>query len=83
MRQVSGPEWFHRRLNARALFPTLERPLWWPYRHRRRARRPIHAHRLCAGSVVLPLKKPLRIVEERAMIDNFPNGRMAIATSSG
>jgi hypothetical protein len=32
---------------------------------------------------VLPLKKPLRIVEERAMIDNFPNGRMAIATSSG
>lgn len=36
-----------------------------------------------AGSVVLPLENPLRVVEERAMNDNFPNGRVAIATSSG
>jgi alkanesulfonate monooxygenase SsuD/methylene tetrahydromethanopterin reductase-like flavin-dependent oxidoreductase (luciferase family) len=36
-----------------------------------------------AGSVVLPLENPLRVVEERAMNENFPNGRVAIATSSG
>jgi alkanesulfonate monooxygenase SsuD/methylene tetrahydromethanopterin reductase-like flavin-dependent oxidoreductase (luciferase family) len=32
---------------------------------------------------VLPLENPLRVVEERTMIDKFPNGRVAIATSSG
>ena len=36
-----------------------------------------------AGSVVLPLQNPLRVAEEWAMIDNFSNGRVAIAAASG
>jgi natural product biosynthesis luciferase-like monooxygenase protein len=36
-----------------------------------------------AGSVVLPLQSPLRVAEEWAMIDNFSNGRVAIAAASG
>ena len=36
-----------------------------------------------AGSVVLPLQDPLRVAEEWAMIDNFSNGRVAIAAASG
>jgi natural product biosynthesis luciferase-like monooxygenase protein len=35
------------------------------------------------GSVVLPLQNPLRVAEEWAMIDNFSNGRVAIAAASG
>lgn len=36
-----------------------------------------------AGSVVLPLQNALRVAEEWAMIDNFSNGRVAIAAASG
>jgi natural product biosynthesis luciferase-like monooxygenase protein len=36
-----------------------------------------------AGSVVLPLQNPLRVAEEWSMIDNFSNGRVAIAAASG
>jgi natural product biosynthesis luciferase-like monooxygenase protein len=36
-----------------------------------------------AGSVVFPLQNPLRVAEEWAMIDNFSNGRVAIAAASG
>jgi natural product biosynthesis luciferase-like monooxygenase protein len=36
-----------------------------------------------AGSVVLPLQNPLRVAEEWAMIDNFSNGRVALAAASG
>ena len=36
-----------------------------------------------AGSIVLPLQNPLRVAEEWAMIDNFSNGRVAIAAASG
>jgi natural product biosynthesis luciferase-like monooxygenase protein len=36
-----------------------------------------------AGSVVLPLQNVLRVAEEWAMIDNFSNGRVAIAAASG
>ncbi|MGA2538841.1 MAG: MupA/Atu3671 family FMN-dependent luciferase-like monooxygenase [Terracidiphilus sp.] len=36
-----------------------------------------------AGSVVLPLQNPLRVAEEWSMIDNFSNGRVAIAFASG
>jgi natural product biosynthesis luciferase-like monooxygenase protein len=36
-----------------------------------------------AGSVVLPLQNVLRVAEEWAMIDNFSNGRVAIASASG
>jgi natural product biosynthesis luciferase-like monooxygenase protein len=36
-----------------------------------------------AGSVVLPLQNPLRVAEEWSMIDNFSNGRAAIAAASG
>jgi natural product biosynthesis luciferase-like monooxygenase protein len=32
---------------------------------------------------VLPLQNPLRVAEEWAMIDNFSNGRVAIAAASG
>lgn len=35
------------------------------------------------GSVVLPLQNPLRVAEEWSMIDNFSNGRVAIAAASG
>jgi natural product biosynthesis luciferase-like monooxygenase protein len=36
-----------------------------------------------AGSVVLPLQNVLRVAEEWSMIDNFSNGRVAIAAASG
>lgn len=36
-----------------------------------------------AGSVVLPLNNILRVAEEWSMIDNFSNGRIAIAAASG
>jgi len=36
-----------------------------------------------AGSVVLPLQNVLRVAEERAMIGNFSNARVAIAAASG
>ena len=36
-----------------------------------------------AGSVVVPLQNPLRVAEEWAMIDNFSNGRVAIAAATG
>jgi natural product biosynthesis luciferase-like monooxygenase protein/amino acid adenylation domain-containing protein len=36
-----------------------------------------------AGSVVLPLHHPIRIVEEWSVIDNFSNGRVGIAFASG
>jgi natural product biosynthesis luciferase-like monooxygenase protein len=36
-----------------------------------------------AGSVVLPLQNVLRVAEEWAMIDNFSDGRVAIASASG
>jgi natural product biosynthesis luciferase-like monooxygenase protein len=36
-----------------------------------------------AGSVVLPLHHPLRIVEEWSVVDNLSNGRVAISFASG
>ncbi|MGB3534211.1 MAG: LLM class flavin-dependent oxidoreductase [Microcoleaceae cyanobacterium] len=39
--------------------------------------------RLRAGSVVLPLHHPVRIVEEWAVVDNLSNGRAEIAFASG
>jgi natural product biosynthesis luciferase-like monooxygenase protein len=36
-----------------------------------------------AGSVVVPLQNPLRVAEERSMVDNLSNGRVAIACASG
>ncbi len=36
-----------------------------------------------AGSVVLPLQNPLRIVEDWAVVDNLSNGRVGIAFASG
>lgn len=38
---------------------------------------------LRAGSVVLPLQNPLRVVEEWSVVDNLSNGRVAIAFASG
>src|SRR5215213_5825628 len=38
---------------------------------------------LRAGSVVLPLQHPLRVVEEWSVVDNLSNGRVAIAFASG
>jgi natural product biosynthesis luciferase-like monooxygenase protein len=38
---------------------------------------------LRAGSVVLPLHHPVRIVEEWAVVDNLSNGRVGIAFASG
>lgn len=39
--------------------------------------------RLRAGSVVVPLHDPIRIVEDWAMVDNLSNGRAEIALASG
>ncbi|MCG8416657.1 MAG: LLM class flavin-dependent oxidoreductase [Proteobacteria bacterium] len=39
--------------------------------------------RLCAGSVVVPLHHPIRIVEEWSMVDNLSRGRVAISFASG
>ncbi|AOM39781.1 hypothetical protein A9255_03830 [Xenorhabdus hominickii] len=36
-----------------------------------------------AGSVVLPLHNPIRIVEEWAVVDNLSNGRVGLAFASG
>lgn len=38
---------------------------------------------LRAGSVVLPLHHPLRVVEEWSVVDNLSNGRVGIAFASG
>jgi natural product biosynthesis luciferase-like monooxygenase protein len=38
---------------------------------------------LRAGSVVLPLHSPLRVAEEWSAVDNFSNGRVAVAFASG
>lgn len=38
---------------------------------------------LRAGSVVIPLHNPLRVVEEWSVVDNLSNGRVAIAFASG
>lgn len=39
--------------------------------------------RLRAGSVVLPLHSPLRVVEEWAVVDNLSNGRVDLAFATG
>lgn len=39
--------------------------------------------RLGAGSVVLPLHDPLRVVEEWAMVDNLSGGRVSLSFASG
>lgn len=36
-----------------------------------------------AGSVVLPLHNPIRVVEEWAVVDNLSNGRVGLAFASG
>jgi natural product biosynthesis luciferase-like monooxygenase protein len=36
-----------------------------------------------AGSVVLPLQNPLRVVEEWAIVDNLSRGRVGLAAASG
>lgn len=36
-----------------------------------------------AGSAVLPLHNPIRVVEEWAVVDNLSNGRVGIAAASG
>ncbi|HIE3984936.1 LLM class flavin-dependent oxidoreductase [Serratia nevei] len=38
---------------------------------------------LRAGSVVVPLHNPVRIVEEWSVVDNLSNGRVALALASG
>ncbi len=42
-----------------------------------------HRIRLRAGSVVLPLEDPLRVVEAWSVVDNLSNGRVDIAFASG
>ena len=39
--------------------------------------------RLMAGSVVLPLHKPMRVAEEWAMVDNLSGGRVGVSLASG
>src|SRR5262249_53582919 len=39
--------------------------------------------RLRAGSVVMPLHDPLRIVEEWSVVDNLSNGRVDLSFASG
>lgn len=46
------------------------------------ARETQHIH-LRAGSVVLPLHHPLRVVEEWSMVDNLSGGRVGISLASG
>ena len=36
-----------------------------------------------AGSVVLPLHRPIRVVEEWAVVDNLSQGRVALAFATG
>lgn len=38
---------------------------------------------LRAGSCVLPLHHPIRVVEEWSMVDNFSNGRVGLAMAAG